>query len=53
MIEAIWRYIMEKRYERSMRLQRGEIANYGLALWGHRMELAGRFKVYSLGNGVL
>ena len=52
MIDGIWRYIMETRYERMMRPQRGIYADTALELWEHRRDLGASFKLYPSGNGV-
>ena len=52
MIDAVWRYIMEMRYERKTHPQRRQLANTPSELFEQRLHLGGRFKIYPSGNEV-
>ena len=52
MIGALWTYIMEQRFERRHRPQRGQLVNEPLKLFEERAQTAARFKVYRSGSGV-
>lgn len=52
MIDAIWTYIMETRYERRHRPQRGVLANTPLSHFKERVKALAQYRVYTSSNGI-